>query len=519
MLIDENEIFREATLRICGILNLTSAMQQCLIYLKDFMPADMFHLSVYDRGLDALKIIAIATPEEATRENIIIHLDEKTRKGMHRRQDLISRGETIQPFILDPERTKSLWKTMTQVKGMWKDHSAMVMHLTAQETRPGNLILYAKGKNRFSKTHLRLFSILNTPFTIALANALRYDELNQIAEVMRDNIPLLHQKNRQWPEGMIIGEDFGLKKVMNMVRGVASLDTPILLQGETGVGKEIIAKAIHTLSMRKDGPFVQINCGAISDTLIDSELFGHEKGAFTGAIAQKQGCFERADGGTIFLDEVAELPLHAQVRMLRVLQEKKIFRVGGNQEIPVDIRVIAATHQNLQSMVNKKRFRSDLWFRLHVFPIHIPPLRERQEDIPALVNFFIENKCKDLQITDPIKIAPGEIDRLLTYPWPGNVRELENVIERALILRTNGQITFGNIIQVENRNEPGEIVFKTDKFPTLDHMNAMHIKQALKKTKGKIHGPNGAAALLGLNPSTLRHRMKKLSIPYGRGIF
>jgi transcriptional regulator with GAF, ATPase, and Fis domain len=302
-----------------------------------------------------------------------------------------------------------------------------------------------------------------------------------------------------------------------MVREVAPLDSPVLLQGETGVGKEIIANAIHSLSRRKNGPFIQVNCGAIPETLIDSELFGHEKGAFTGAISQKRGCFERAGGGTIFLDEVGELPLQAQVRMLRVLQDKNIHRVGGASQVKVDIRIIAATHQNLHEMVKRKLFRDDLWFRLNVFPIVIPPLRDRKEDIPALVNHFIEKKSKELQIPHVPKLVPGAMAPLMAYAWPGNVRELENVIERALILSKGRPLTFDNIVWPDDNREHGESTTGIDDFLNLDHVISKHIQHALHTTKGRVHGPSGAAQLLGLNPSTLRHRMRKLGISHGGG--
>jgi transcriptional regulator with PAS, ATPase and Fis domain len=303
---------------------------------------------------------------------------------------------------------------------------------------------------------------------------------------------------------------------MEMVREVAPLDSPVLLQGETGVGKEIIANAIHSLSRRKNGPFIQVNCGAIPETLIDSELFGHERGAFTGAISQKRGCFERAESGTIFLDEVGELPLQAQVRMLRVLQDKNIHRVGGGSQIKVDIRIIAATHQNLHEMVKRRLFRDDLWFRLNVFPIIIPPLRDRKEDISALVNHFIEKKSKELQMPLLSKLAPGAMAPLMAYVWPGNVRELENVIERALILSKGRPLTFDNIVWPDDNGQHEESTKPMDDFLNLDRVISNHIKHALDTAKGRVHGPSGAAQLLGLNPSTLRHRMRKLRIPHGR---
>ena len=227
-----------------------------------------------------------------------------------------------------------------------------------------------------------------------------------------------------------------------MVNRVAEHDSPVLLLGETGVGKDVIANAIHYSSSRSDGAFITVNCGAIPASLLDSELFGHEKGAFTGALAQKRGRFERADKGTIFLEEVGELTPEAQVRLLRVLQNREIERVGGTQTIPVDIRIIAATNRDLEEMTAGNLFREDLWFRLNVFPIVIPPLRARKSDIPALVDHFLGKKAESLKLPHIPELASGAMDQLLSYPWPSNVRELENVVERALILNKTGEISF-----------------------------------------------------------------------------
>ncbi len=506
-MIDENEFFRQATLRICGNLDFELAMKDCLIFLRSFMPADRFQLSLYDRGLSALRTIAIATPTEASRVNTVLPLDEEGKRFLD--------GPGLPPVmirnrvIMDP-----VARPIVQRTGRWND-SIMVMHLAVKETKLGNLVLFAEGLDRYSEEHLRLYSILYEPFAIALSNALRYDELNQLKEIMADDLRYL-QGRLQHFSGDVIGEEFGLKEVMEMVREVAPLDSPVLLQGETGVGKEIIANAIHSLSRRKNGPFIQVNCGAIPETLIDSELFGHEKGAFTGAISQKRGCFERADGGTIFLDEVGELPLQAQVRMLRVLQDKNIHRVGGTSQIKVDIRIIAATHQNLHEMVKRRLFRDDLWFRLNVFPIFIPPLRDRKEDIPALVDHFVEIKSKELQMPLHPKLAPGAMVPLMAYAWPGNVRELENVIERALILSKGRPLAFDNIVWPDDHEDHGRLTIRKDDFSNLDDAVSKHIQQALEMTKGRIHGSAGAAKLLGINPSTLRHRMRKLRIPHGR---
>ena len=313
---------------------------------------------------------------------------------------------------------------------------------------------------------------------------------------------------------IIIGANFGLKDVMAKVQVASTVDSPVLLLGETGVGKDVIANAIHFSSERKDGPFIKINCGAIPDTLIDSELFGHEKGAFTGAINQKRGCFERAMNGTLFLDEIGELPLQAQVRFLRVLQDKVIERVGGGTEIKLNIRVIAATNKDLHEMVTTGAFRGDLWFRLNVFPITIPPLRERKMDISALLQYIIEKKSKELKLHAIPEVSPGAIEPLLEYDWPGNVRELQNIVERELILNPGGPLRFDGFITGKLEKGNNRLTGDNHGSKKLDDVVARHIQNVLALTEGRIHGKDGAAYQLGVNASTLRNRMNKLGIKY-----
>jgi transcriptional regulator with GAF, ATPase, and Fis domain len=309
---------------------------------------------------------------------------------------------------------------------------------------------------------------------------------------------------------IIIGADSGLKNVLTLLRKVAAINTSVLLLGETGVGKELIANMVHASSDRKDGPFIKVNCGAIPDDLIDSELFGHERGAFTGALSQKSGRFERAHGGTIFLDEIGELSLAAQVRLLRVLQFREFERVGGTETISVDVRIVSATHQNLEDLVRCGKFREDLFFRLNVFPITIPPLRQRIVDIPPLVDYFIRSKSMKLKIDTVPSVSPENLHRLQAYHWPGNVRELENLVERALI---QSRVLGAKFFLHPNEKNPA---FPKQKEPisSLDDIIATHILNALEKTGGKIGGPSGAARLLKLNPNTLRSRMKKMGIRY-----
>ena len=300
---------------------------------------------------------------------------------------------------------------------------------------------------------------------------------------------------------------------MRKLRQVSLSDSPVLLMGETGSGKDVLATFVHDSSSRADGPFISVNCGAIPDSLIDSELFGHEKGAFTGALSQKRGRFERANNGTIFLDEIGELPLQAQARLLRVLQNKEIERVGGVDTISLNIRVIAATNRKLEEMVNNGEFREDLWFRLNVFPIMVPPLRERRVDIPALIQHFIDLKSKELKLSTIPTLAPGAIDALMDYHWPGNIRELQNIIERALIISPTGPLSFEHL----SNYGPDPLLppeSHKEKPFTLNEVISQHIRQVLARAKGKINGPDGAAALLAVNPSTLRNRMIKLGIKY-----
>jgi len=334
------------------------------------------------------------------------------------------------------------------------------------------------------------------------------------AKIKIEDNRVLQRELHRLSGDQIIGAEFGLKDVMEKATMASSVESPVLLQGETGVGKDVIANYIHYASARSKESFITVNCGAIPNELIDSELFGHEKGAFTGALSQKRGRFERANRGTIFLDEIGELPLPAQVRLLRVLQNREIERVGGTKIIPLDIRIIAATNRNLEEMVKKSKFREDLWFRLNVFPLLIPPLRLRIEDIPALVQHFIERKTKELKLKETPNLAPDEIDSLTAYNWPGNVRELENVIERAMILHRSGPLRFDDLDL--SPDEPVNATAHASKYETLelDVLVKRHIQHVLQLTGGKIHGPGGAGEVLGVNPDTLRYRMRKLGISF-----
>jgi transcriptional regulator with GAF, ATPase, and Fis domain len=507
MSVDENDFFRRATMQICSSLDIEIAMWRCMQFLKDFIPADEMYLHLYDRGLGAMRTIAGATASEGRKMDRITPLPKEVRPAVEK--DFQSTYRINQP------ESEPAFQFMLQYYGR-SDTSALVRLLKVEDKRLGALVLLAEGRDRFSEEHARLFSLLNEPFAIALSNTLKHQEILRLKDLLADDNRYLHRELLRLSGDEIVGAEFGLRGVMAMVQRVASLNNPVLLLGETGVGKDVIANAIHYSSPRKDGPFIKVNCGAIPETLLDSELFGHEKGAFTGALSQKRGRFERADHGTIFLDEIGELPPQAQVRMLRVLQYKEIERVGGTNTISVDIRLIAATNRNLEEMVKTKQFREDLWFRLNVFPIRIPPLRERKDDIPALVHHFVERKSRELRLPASPPLAAGVIDRLMAYPWPGNVRELENVIERALILGKGTPLTLDDLTGGKPDRSLSIPGGTQDAPLRLDEVVSQHIRRVLEMTNGKVHGKGGAAEVLEINPSTLRNRMNQLRIPYGR---
>jgi formate hydrogenlyase transcriptional activator len=303
----------------------------------------------------------------------------------------------------------------------------------------------------------------------------------------------------------IIGNSTALESVLEQVEQVAPTDSTVLVQGETGTGKELIARAIHNLSSRCGRPFIKLNCAAIPFDLLESELFGHEKGAFTGAIAQKIGRFELADKGTLFLDEVGDIPLQLQPKLLRVLQEQEFERLGSGRTHQVDVRLVAATHRNLVEMVKRNEFRSDLYYRLNVFPVVLPPLRARREDIPALVEHFVEIYSR--RMGKRIENIPHEtMSALISYQWPGNIRELQNFLERSVIL-TSGSLLHAPLAGLKSAGEMESLG-----AITLEDAERDHIRKTLEQTRWVVSGPNGAAARLGIKRSTLYFRMQKLGI-------
>ena len=324
----------------------------------------------------------------------------------------------------------------------------------------------------------------------------------------------LHQQNLYLQEEIksvynfdeIVGRSSPILEVLEKVRRVAATGATVLITGETGTGKELIARAIHSNSPRRGKPLIKLDCAALPAGLVESELFGHEKGAFTGAIAKRIGRFEIADGGTIFLDEVGELPLETQAKLLRVLQGREFDRVGGQSATKVDVRVIAATNRDLLKAVRERMFREDLYYRLSVFPIALPPLRERRDDIPLLVPFLLERFA--IRIGKRFDgVREETMKRLVEYPWPGNIRELENILERAVILSTGSTLEISHDVLTQ----PGTQAASTPELALRD-IERNHIQAVLRQTDWVIDGPRGAAARLGLHPNTLRSRLKKLGL-------
>ena len=510
-MIEEKDFFREGTRRICSSLEIEKSLSNFFNFIRQYIPADYITLSLMKPDLGLLELIAYASTEG---DRVLPPLFTLTPEMLKIYLEKFSHMETSM-YIVNHLSDDPLIGYILVNSGQ-PDDVALVMCLQVEEQHLGFVTICNSRQISYTQTHANLLLQLNDPFAIAFSNHLHYRELSRLRDLLLDDNRYFQDQLQQQIGEEIIGANFGLRQVMELVRHVAPQSSPVMLQGETGTGKEMIANAIHNLSSRKNGPLIKVNCGGIPDTLMDSELFGHEKGAFTGAIERKRGRFERAHKGTIFLDEIGELPLNAQVRLLRVLQEKEIERVGGTDFIPVDIRVIAATHRNLEAMVEEKTFRADLYFRLSVFPIVIPPLRERRGDIPTLAHYFIHKKIREMGLAHIPSIPPQSLEKLLSYSWPGNVRELQNVIERALILSEGGLLIFDTLSGPAKIVEMTPSISKTDNFFGLDEAVSGHILRILGMTNGKILGEKGAARLLDMNPSTLRKKMTKLKITFDR---
>ena len=401
--------------------------------------------------------------------------------------------------------------------------SYCVVPLVAMGNSIGTFTVWSETKNRYSEADAELLQEVANQVALAISNMKSYEEIAALkVRLEKENVYLQEEIRTVHNFEEIVGNSPALLELLRRVDQVARTDSSVLIYGETGTGKELIARAIHDRSARKKRPLVKVNCSAISAGLVESELFGHVKGAFTGAFERRIGRFELANGGTLFLDEVGELPLETQVKLLRVLQEREFEPVGSNSSVRVDVRIIAATNRNLRESISAGSFRSDLFYRLNVFPLEVPPLRVRRADIPQLAMFFLSRYSRNLgKRMEGISAAATE--RLSRYSWPGNVRELQNVIERALIL------SHGPILELETdlisvsafealRDAAPEVAAAaqptgpSSSLKTLEEVERAHISAVLQQARGVIEGANGAAKTLGMHPNTLRHRMEKLGI-------
>ena len=466
------------------------------------------------RVLDC-NVVGVRLPDPETGELMVMALDSPTELPRGRTRALALPAETVfrtgKPANLTEEE---IAEEARIVEAGTK--SVCMLPLISRERVLGVLGLGSLKENAFSNDDLSFLSQVANQIALAVENALAYGEISQLKDrLARENVYLESEIRSELHFDEIVGDSKALQRVLADVKTVAPTDSTVLIYGETGTGKELIARAVHNLSSRKSGAFVKLNCAAIPTGLLESELFGHEKGAFTGAISQRIGRFELAHRGTIFLDEIGEVPLVLQPKLLRVLQEREFERLGSSRTTRTDARLIAATNRDLKAMVNEQKFRSDLFYRLNVFPIRVPALRDRKEDIPLLVRHFVQEfSRRNNRAIDTI--PSGAMEALIRYPWPGNIRELQNVIERAVIVSRGPVLNVPLAeLMVEVPDRPAAASKETLQG-MLNETERTQIVRALEEANWVISGANGAAARLGMKRSTLQLRMQKLGIRVSR---
>ena len=482
---------------VTAFLDVRALFRAACSSLRQYFNNDFAAIWLIDKDQNRLQAVALDFP---TSQGFLddITLPELTADEIHkmrtRQPELWTRAE-IQ-LLPAPVRDSFL------AEGT---ESIVITALRAANRPLGVITLGSKRRDHFRSDDLDLMGQIATQISLALDNALAYERLNASRnQIEEERLYLESEIRAEYNFEDIVGKSAALRKVLQQIEIVAPTDSTVLLHGETGTGKELVARALHSLSTRQNRTFVRLNCAAIPAGLVESELFGHEKGAFTGALMQKKGRFEIADQGTLFLDEIGDISLELQPKLLRALQEREFERLGSARTIRVDVRLIAATHRDLPSMMRNNQFREDLFYRLNVFPIEIPPLRDRRDDIPLLVNFFVSRLSRKMQ--KRIESIPKEaMEALTNAPWPGNIRELENFIERAVIL------TPGSELRVPLRELKRSSVVSTS-GSTFEEAERQTIVEALKAAQGKISGQGGAAERLGLKRTTLQNKMRKLGI-------
>lgn len=462
---------------------------------------DALSLVLHDAATDTMRLHVLETPEPVPTGLAIVLRPEDDPAGLV--------WQTQEPLVTSNIEELKRWPRFLERVQEYGVQSYCWLPLTTARRRLGALVFTSRQRGSYDRSDMRFLQLVAAQVAVAVENALAFEEIEELKDKLAKEKAYLEEEVRTEHFGDIIGENAALRTVLKQVETVAATDSTVLIGGETGTGKELIARAVHDLSERKNRTFVKLNCAAIPTGLLESELFGHEKGAFTGAISQRIGRFELAHRGTLFLDEVGDIPLELQSKLLRVLQEQEFERLGGTKTISVDVRLVAATNRDLAEMISQGRFRSDLYYRLNIFPILLPPLRERADDIPRLVRHFTQAYAR--RMGRRIERVPSSVmDALVRYPWPGNVRELQNVIERAVILSK------GPTLEVPAADLQSASASPTTRTAaasvTLADAEREHILRALRETNWVLGGPKGAAARLGMKRSTLHEKIKRLGI-------
>jgi formate hydrogenlyase transcriptional activator len=492
---DRSQLLLEINNTLVSNLNLRELLSAISNCLNTVMPHDAAALALYDESLKELRLTALDFPayEEPCAAGKIIPL-EGTPAGLAL--------TTREPVLSDYSKSEDARVVSSGLK------SGCTAPLLFRDRVLGILSIKSLRENAFSQDNAELLGQVAKQVAIAVENALAYREIETLKNKLEEEKLYLEEEIRtEYNFEEIIGNSPALKRVLQDVETVAATDSTVLIYGETGTGKELIAHAIHNLSQRRERTLVKVNCAAIPTGLLESEFFGHERGAFTGAIDRRIGRFELANQGTIFLDEVEDIPLELQSKLLRVLQEQEFERLGSSRTLRVSVRVVAATNSDLAELVAEKKFRSDLYYRLNVFPINVPPLRERPEDIPMLVHFFAQKFAQ--QMKRRIESVPKDTMAALTsYHWPGNIRELQNLVERGVILSRGSSLE----IPLAELKHSNKVSNHSNGSATLEAVERDHSLRVLGELNWVIGGPNGAAARLGVNRTTLNHRLQKLGI-------
>jgi formate hydrogenlyase transcriptional activator len=498
---DRSKLLLEVNNTLVSNLNLRELLSAISHSIGNVMPHDAAALTIYDAASNQLRVAALDFPDhEPCAKRDFIPIDGNP----------FGEAFTTRKTVLIHYDKSDNCNAMA---------SGCAAPLISRDRVLGVLGIKSTREHAFSPDDAELFGQVARQVAIAVENALAFDEIETLKNKLeKEKLYLEEEIRTEYNFEEIVGKSSVLRRALQDVETVASTNSTVLIYGETGTGKELIARAIHNLSERHERTLVKVNCAAIPTGLLESELFGHEKGAFTGAIDRRIGRFELAHQGTIFLDEVEDIPLELQSKLLRVLQEQEFERLGSSRTLHVDVRVVAATNADLAKLVEEKKFRSDLYYRLNVFPINVPPLRERTEDIPLLVHFFANKFAQ--QMKRPIESVPKEMmNALVNYHWPGNIRELQNLIERAVILSKGPTLVVPlDELKESNHKEQSvatgtnKVMTQTNGTETLESVERDHILKVLGESSWVIGGPRGAAARLGINRTTLNHRMRKLGI-------